>query len=172
MFKNILSKLGEFAVWLLRWYIDRVTASWRQEWRRLRNRDNKWVWIGLSIFFTIFLVPYLGEEAFSDSLLLGLSFIWSTFLAVSFGYVLRHPLLIILVYVGVVFGREVISIFTSAKEAAFTGDAIGAVILFILGIYLIIRVNDIKTGAVFLDSAPSTRSPKRARRKGKRSFRR
>jgi len=169
---NILSWLSGFVLWLFRWYLDRVTTSWRREFNRLGDLDNKWIWIGLSIFFTLFLLPYLGKEAFSDSLLLGLSFVWSTFLAISFGYILRHPLLLILVYVGVVFGREVISIFTSAKEAVITGDVIGAVILFALGIYLIVRVSDIKTGAIFLDSTPATKSPRRTSSKRRRVYRR
>ncbi len=141
---NILSWLSGFVLWLFRWYLDRVTTSWRQEFNRLGDSDNKWIWIGLSIFFTLFLLPYLGKEAFSDSLLLGLSFVWSTFLAVSFGYILRHPLLLILVYVGVVFGREVTSILTSAKEAVITGNVIGALIAFSLGVYLITWANHIK----------------------------
>lgn len=169
--RNILSGLSDLAQWLFRWYVDRVTTSWRREFNRLRGLDNKWIWIGLSIFFTIFLLPYLAKESFSDGLLLGLSFIWSTFLAVSFGYILRHPLSLILVYVGVVFGRAVADLFTSAKEAAITGNVVGAVILFSLGIYLIVWVNNIKTGAIFVDSTPPTKSTRGTSRKRRRVYR-
>lgn len=168
----MLSHLSALLIWLFRWYLDRVNTSWRREYNRLTNLDNKWLWIAFSVFFTIFLVPYLCKEAFSDSLLLGLSFLWSTFLAISFGYILRHPLLLILVYVGVVFGREVINIFTEAKEAAIAGNVIGAVILFSLGIYLIARVNEIKTGAVFLDSTSAKKSRRGTSRKQRRTYRR
>ena len=124
-------------LWLLRWYFDRVVTSWHREVGGLGNRDNKWLWISLCIFFALFLLPYLTKEAFSDSFLLGLSFIWSSFLAISFAYILRNPLLMILVYVGVVFGREIMTLFTTAKEAATSGNFIGALIVFSLGVYLI-----------------------------------
>ncbi len=116
MVRDIFSRLGGLTLWLLRWYSDRVVTSWHREVSRLGNRDNKWLWIGLCVFFAIFLLPYLTKEAFSDSFLLGLSFVWSAFLAISFAYILRNPLLMILVYVGVVFGREIMTLFTAAKN--------------------------------------------------------
>lgn len=79
---------------------------------------------------------------------MGVSFAWSTFLAVSFGYILRNPLLITLVYVGVVFGTEVTNLFVTAKEAATSGDIVGAIILIGLGIYLILWVNRMERGEV------------------------
>jgi len=140
---------------------------------RLRYVRDKNIWIALCIIFNILLIPYLGKEAFSDSFLLGLSFLWSTFLAVSFAYILRHPLLLILVYIGVIFGREVINtIANSAKDAVFAGDAIGAVILFFFGIYLIKWANDMKTGAIFLEPAPSRRPSRKTSSKSKRGYRR
>ena len=148
MVRDIFSRLGELALWLLRWYSDRVITSWHQEVSRLGNRDNKWLWIGLCIFFAIFLLPYLTKEAFSDGFLLGLSFVWSAFLAISFAYVLRNPLLMILVYVGVVFGREIMTLFTAAKEEVISGNLIGALIVFGLGVYLITWANRINRGEV------------------------
>ena len=146
MVKDILSRLGEFILWLLRWYFDRVIASWHREIGRLGKRDNKWLWIVLCIFFALFLLPYLAKEAFSDSFLLGLSFVWSSFLAISFAYILRNPLLLILVYVAVVWGREIIPLFTTAKEEATKGNIIGALIVFGLGVYLIMMANRLKKG--------------------------
>ena len=148
MVRDIFSRLGELILWLLRWYFDRVVTSWHWEVGRLGNRDNKWLWIGLCIFFAIFLLPYLTKEAFSDSFLLGLSFVWSAFLAISFAYVLRNPLLMILVYVGVVFGREIMTLFTAAKEEVISGNLIGALIVFGLGVYLITWANRINRGEV------------------------
>ena len=144
----MLSRLGEIILWLLRWYADRVVISWRREFHRLGRRDNKWVWVGLCILFTFILLPILTKEGFSYSCLLGLSFIWSSFLAISFAYILKNPLLMILVYVGVVFGREVMSLFSTVKEEATSGNVIGAVIVFCLGVYLIIWVNRMKRGDV------------------------
>ncbi len=148
MVRDILSRLGEFTLWLLRWYTDRVIVSWRREFRNLGNRDNKWLWIGLCIFFSFFLLPYLSKEAFSDSFLLGLSFIWSSFLAISFAYILKNPLLMIMVYVGVVFGRQIITLFTTAQEEATRGNMIGALIVFGLGVYLIMWANRMKRGEI------------------------
>ena len=145
MLQSLLSGLYNLSKWLLSWYFDRVITSWHGEISRLGDR-NRWLWVILCIFFTIFLIPHLAKEAFSDSLLLGLSFIWSTFLAVSFGYILRNPLLLIVVYVGVIFSREIISIFTSAKEEVVGGNWIGAAILMLLGVYLIAMANRLKRG--------------------------
>ena len=143
-----LAWLSDKLLWLLRWYFDRVVTSWQQEIRKLGNRDNKWLWVGLCAFFAIFLLPYLTKEAFSDSLLLGVSFVWSSFLAISFAYVLRNPLLMIIIYAGVVFGREVVTLFTAAKEEATGGNILGAVIVFCLGIYLITWANRMKRGDI------------------------
>ena len=143
MTRDMFSRLGGLTLRLLRWYFDRVVTSWNRELCRLRERDNKWLWIGLCIFFALFLLPYLTKEAFSDSFLLGLSFLWAAFLAISFAYILNNPLLMILVYVGVVFGREVMAIFTAAKEEATSGNIIGALIIFGLGIYLMMWANRI-----------------------------
>lgn len=164
---------SEFLPQLGRWYTEKIRISWRQEIYKLRHVHDKNVWIALCIIFNILLIPYLGKEAFSDSFLLGLSFLWSTFLAVSFAYILRHPLLLILVYVGVIFGREVInSIANSAKEAVIAGDTIGAIILFFFGAYLIKWANDMKTGAIFLEPAPAKKSPRKTSRKSKSGYRR
>jgi len=54
----------------------------------------------------------------------------------------------ILVYVGVVFGRQVMTLFIAAKEEATSGSVIGAVIIFALGIYLIAWANRMKRGEV------------------------
>ena len=148
MLRKILAWLFDKLLWLLSWYFDRVATSWQREIRKLRNRDNKWLWIGLCAFFAIFLLPYLTREAFSDSFLLGLAFVWSSFLAISFAYILKNPLLMIIVYVGVVFGREIITLFTAAKEEATGGNILGAVIVFCLGIYLITWANRMKRGDI------------------------
>jgi len=148
MVRDIFSRLGELTLWLLRWYFDRVVTSWHREVGRLGNRDNKWLWIGLCVFFAIFLLPYLAKEAFSDSFLLGLSFVWSAFLAISFAYILKNPLLMIIVYVGVFFGRQIMTLFTTAKEEATAGNILGAVIVFGLCVYLITWANRMKRGDV------------------------
>lgn len=148
MFRDVLSWLSGFLFWLLRWYFDRVVTSWHREIGKLGKRDNKWLWIVLCIFFALFLLPYLTKEAFSDSFLLGLSFIWSSFLAISFAYILRNPLLLILVYVAVVWGREITTLFTTAKEEATSGNIVGALIVFGLGIYLIMWANRMKKGEI------------------------
>jgi len=53
---------------------------------------------------------------------------------------------LILIYVAVVFGREIMPLFTAAKEEAATGNIIGALIVFGLGVYLIIWANGLKKG--------------------------
>lgn len=148
MLREILAWLFDKLRWLLRWYFDRVVTSWHREVGRLGNRDNKWLWIGLCVFFAIFLLPYLTREAFSDSFLLGLSLVGSSFLAISFAYILRSPLLLILVYVVVVFRGQITGLFITAKDSIISGDIIGAAILIFLGIFLTIWVNRIGKGEV------------------------
>jgi len=146
MVRDIFLRLGELTLRILRWYFDRVVITWNMELHRLGRRDNKWLWVGMCIFFALFLLPYLTKEAFSDSFLLGLSFLWSAFLAISFAYILKNPLLMIIVYVGVIFGRQVMTLFTTAKEEAIGGNVIGALIVIGLGIYLITWANRMKRG--------------------------
>jgi hypothetical protein len=104
MFHDILSQLSNLVRSLLRWYIDKVIESWQGEIRTQRNRRDKWIWIGFSIIFALILLPNLAIKAFSDSFLFGLSFIWSTFLAISFAYILRNLVVLILVYIAAAFG--------------------------------------------------------------------
>ena len=144
----MLSWLFEFLLRLLRWYAERVVVSWGREYRRLRNRNNKWMWIGLCVFFALFLLPYLAKDAFAGGVLLGLSFLWASFMAVSFGYILRSPLLLILVYVAIIFRGQITGLFFTAKDSAVNGDLIGAVILLFLGVYLTIWANRIGKGEV------------------------
>jgi len=54
----------------------------------------------------------------------------------------------IIVYVGVVFGRHLMTLFTTAKEEATSGNVIGALIVFGLGIYLITWANRMKRGDI------------------------
>jgi len=54
----------------------------------------------------------------------------------------------ILIYVGVVFGREIMTFFTTAKEEATRGNIIGALIVFGLGVYLIRWANRMKRGEI------------------------
>jgi hypothetical protein len=95
-------------------------------------------------------MPYLTQQAFIDSFLLGLSFLWSAFLAISFAYILKNPLVMIIVYVGVVFGREVTNtILGAAKDELSAGNILGALIVFCLGIYLISWANRMKRGDLY-----------------------
>jgi len=75
---------------LLSWYGNLVGTSWKRELKRIRGKkDDKWIWVGLCIVFTFILMPYLTIEAFKDSFLLGISFIWASLVAISFGYILK-----------------------------------------------------------------------------------
>ena len=144
MLREILAWLFDKLRWLLRWYFDKVATSWQWEVRRLGNRDNKWLWIVLCIVYTLFLLPYLAQEAFSTSIMLGLAFLSSAFLVVSFGYILWNPMLLIVLYVLVIFRRELSGFFGIAKDTAMGGDILGAIILVGLAIYLIWKTTQIE----------------------------
>lgn len=165
MFKTSLVKL-------LRWYMKKVSISWSRELTNLRQEQDAPIWFLLCIGFTVFLFVYLLPKAFSLSILTGLSFTWATFVAISFAYVLRSPLLLVLVYVGVIFSREIMGIFIAAKNAALVGDILGALILIVLGIYLTTKANDMKSGAILLDSTVRNQVRKASRRKPGRRYKR
>jgi hypothetical protein len=146
MSDSIISNLRQLLSRFFNWYIDKVQLSWKNEFHKLRKRDNRWLWIGLCILFTFILLPILTKEAFKIGFLLGMSFIWSSLIAISFAYILKNPLVMILVYVGVVLGREIIPVFYSAKTEVVNGNIIGALIVFALGIVLLIWANRLKKG--------------------------
>lgn len=136
----MLLQLSNFAGKLFRWYAGRVVESWHQAIRKSRNKRDGWIGIVLCIFFTLLLLPYLATMAFSEGLLFGLSFIWSTFLAISFAYILKHPVVLILIYIAAALGREVNNLFATATEEAGRGNIIGAIILLSFGIYLMVNL--------------------------------
>lgn len=143
----MLKPLGRFTVWLIRWYIKKVVKSWSGEFRRLKrigNQEKKGLRIALCIVYTVFLLPYLAQEAFSTNIMLGLAFLSSAFLAVSFGYILRNPMILVVLYVLVIFRREVSGFFGVAKDTAMSGDILGAIILVGLAIYLIWKTKQIE----------------------------
>jgi len=148
MFHDILLQLGNFAGKLFRWYTNKVAESWRQAIRKSQNKRDGWVGIALCIFFTLFLLCYLPTMAFSESLLFGLSFIWSAFLAISFAYVLRHPVVLICVYIGAALGQEANNLFATATKEAASGSIIGAIILLSFGGYLIFWASRMKKGEI------------------------
>ena len=133
----------------MNWYLARVKAGWRRELNRLPKRQNKWVWVALCVIFTVFLLPYFCVEAFTISLLLGLSFLFAAFVAISFGYILRHPGAMIIVFVGSVLGREFFTVILEGIGIAVEGDIIGAVILIIVGIYLLVLANKLKRVEIY-----------------------
>ena len=63
--------------------------------------------------------------------------------------VLKNPLVLIIVYVGVIVSRELFSLFTAAKEEATQGNIVGAIIVFALGVYLIVWANRLKKGDLY-----------------------
>ena len=149
MFHGTVSYLSEATLKLLKWFIDRAVISWRRELRRLGRRENKWVWVGLCVIFSFILLPILADEAFSDSFLFGVSFLWSAILAISFAFVLKNPMVLIIVYIGVIFSREVTnSILGGVKDELTRGNFLGAIILFGFGVYLITWANRLKKGDV------------------------
>jgi hypothetical protein len=146
MWKNLISKLGQLIFRLLFWYTEKVHLSWTTKTRKVKKRKNGWFRIIVYILFNSILFMILTEEAFKIGFLLGMSFIWSSFIAISFAYVLNNPLVIVLVFVGVVLGREIIPVFYSAKTEVVNGNIIGALIVFALGIVLLIWANRLKKG--------------------------
>ncbi len=148
---NIGSKLARLMVWIFLWYKRKSAASWHQELQRIPKRNRLAYLIQCAITSGL-LIYAIFAPTFSDDFMLGLNFAWSAFLAISFGYVLRHPMMLALVYIGVMLKDVPIEFLSSAKTASDHGDAIGAIVLFLFGIYLIIWVNSIKDGSILKQS--------------------
>jgi len=151
--RTLVSLLVWLAIELATWSWQKARAAWRQGLKRRYS----WVYIVSSVL----LLPALTSYAFSSSWQLGLSFLWSAFIAIYFAYIFRHPFLLILVYVGVITGKEFIGLFVSAKDVALQGDLISASILVLLGIFLTVWANRIKSGEVFQDVTPKRRRDRR-----------
>jgi hypothetical protein len=149
--RNAIATLYTLVVNLMRWWFALSKASWQQEIRRFGNRKDKWVHLALCVVFSVLLFPYLTSEAFSSSFMIGMSFLWSALVAISLGYILRHPALLILVFVGVFLGREGVNLLMTAKESTINGDFIGSLILLVFGFYLIFEANRIKSGSMFIE---------------------
>lgn len=137
--KNLIS-------YFFSWYFKTVSKCWKREIQHIRGKKNdKWFWIILCVGFTLILLPIMVKEAFTDSFLLGVSFIWASMIAVSFAYILRNPAALIIIYIGVIYGREVTSSFLGAAKDEFSaGNLLGTAIVIILGLYLISWANRIK----------------------------
>lgn len=144
----MLSQISDLILLLTKWYIDTAVKSWKHEIRRYRKRRKKWLRISLCTFLTIILLYGLTSMAFADSFVFGLSFIYSTIIAISFAYILRIPGLLILIYVGALLGREATKILGVAWEEINRGNILGAVILVFLGTYLIVWANRMKKGEI------------------------
>jgi len=104
------------------------------------------MWVGLCVFFTLFLLPYFTKEAFGENFILGVSFIWSVFWAISFAHILKNPAMLILIYVCVVFSHQLLGLFGVARESALQGDWLSALIMVAFSIYLILETNRIERG--------------------------
>jgi len=92
------------------------------------------------------LLPYLAKEAFSTSLSLGNFVYLGLFLAISFGWILNHPLALMLVYLGCILSGQVMTLLSVAKEEVAKGNVAGAVILAGLGVCLLAWANWMKRG--------------------------
>lgn len=144
-------KLFKLVVRLLCWYIGRVKASWSRELHTLEKQPDKWRWIALCILVSAILLIYLCTTAFHLGWLLGLSFVWSAFWAVSFARILKNPAWLALPFVASVLDDGATNLFKAAKDAALAANFVGAVIaviLFFVGIYLMTWANRLEEGKV------------------------
>ncbi len=152
MVQKILSTLASLLIQVLRWFVRKSKLGWRYELKRIRTGENRWLrvipnrilYISLCIVMVVILFPILVNLAFTSNWSLGLSFTFSAILAVSFGYILRNPMLLIVIYVLVIFRREVTGLFGIVKDTALTGDILGTVVLVGLISYLLWWVKHIE----------------------------
>lgn len=175
---SLLSGLFQRLMW---WFLVKSRLGWRNELSRFDRGENRWsraiqnrnMYVILCVLMSLGLFPYLATEAFADSALLGLSFIWAALLAFCFGYILRHPATLIIVFMGVIFAREPFNVLVAAKKEASVGNIIGAVILLALSAYLMVYANSMKTGAILMEQPPQSSyhagRPRNQRRRDRRA---
>ena len=144
-FNKLLS--GTHRLWRL--YVNKVKMSWGQELCILKEKkqDTWWVDFLLSILFAVFFGAYLIWDALSiGDVVLILTFLGWLFVVVSFGFILRSPLLIALVYTVVIVEHAfLVETYKTAMEGQ---DIIGAIILLVLTIYVIKKLHPIGKGEI------------------------
>jgi hypothetical protein len=129
--------------------------AWVQELYILKDkkRDTWWVDFLLSILFAVFFGAYLIWDALSiGNVVLILTFLGWLFVVVSFGYILRSPLLIVVVYAVVIVEHEfLVETYKTVMEGQ---DIIGAIILLLLTIYVTKKLHPIGKGEIKTHNIP------------------
>ncbi len=136
-------------------------------WKRGMKQEAWLLYPGMAIILLWLVIP----QAFQLGILTGLGFLSASASAIYFGYIFRNPGAIIIVYVGVIFGGEVMSLLGVAKDDAFAGDLLPAAVLVVLTVYLWIWAERMKK--IDFEWEPpivnrlrqSNRKPRRSRRR-------
>lgn len=127
------------------WLIDRLNRSIRNS-LRIHNywlrRSEGLVRLGIASLIYFLLLSSL----FSTSTLLGLSFLFSGFIAIFTGVIYKSRDAMSYVLGGVLLGTTVLPTLLGAWEATKEGDWIGALIVFALGIFLWLQSSRMKGG--------------------------
>jgi len=104
-------------------------------------------WIFLITSVVLFVV--LLQSAFSSSIQLGLSFLFTGSWAIYCGYNFKlKGCALIVVYLGVIIAMVARDTMFSAKDSWSSGDNIGAIIVFLVGFYLVLWSMRLKKGDI------------------------
>ncbi len=166
---GIVMMIFDLVKGVLRWHTEKVGPGWRRELRRVvsgenrwsRSFRNKWVYVLVCVVFSGGLFFYFVGEAFAVNILLGLSFVVAAFPAFCFGLILRHPMMMVLIYLAAVLGSEISGLFSVAGGEFSAGNYISAAVLVGLAIYLYTEANKIGSGDILATPKPRRKLKRR-----------
>lgn len=121
----------------------RALATWptaKGNWKRGMKQEMWPLYPAMAVFLLWYVIP----QAFQLGFTTGLSFLSASASAVYFGYIFRNPGAVIIVYVGVIFGGEVMRLFGVAKDGALTGDVLSTAVLIGFTGYLLVWAERMK----------------------------
>ena len=134
MKSKVYAALRWSGIKLWRYGVSTLPAA-RRGWL-VRKREPLWpVYLGLSLL----LFKPLTLQAFELGFLTGVDFIYAGATAIYYGYILRHPGAIVIVYIGVILGGEVTHLLLPAFTSARNGDYISGIVLLGFGGYIWIQ---------------------------------
>ncbi|MBI2165180.1 MAG: hypothetical protein HYU29_02100 [Chloroflexi bacterium] len=122
-------------------------------WNRGLRKQNSWIYIVAAPISFLYLTFY----ALSYSWQYGISFIITGGVAIYYGYIFANPGMLVAAYVGVVVSAEVTKLLFTAKDIALGGELLPALILVVVAVFLAVKAQALKTGAIVEDTAPAAK---------------
>jgi hypothetical protein len=151
--KQLVSYVVQSARGLAAWLGRETWPKASHGWSRGLRKQNSWIYV----VATVFLFPLLIVYAFSYSWLYGISFLTTGIVAIYYGYIFATPLMLVVTYVGVIVGAEATKLLFAAKDIALVGEILPALIVIMVAVFLTVKAQAMKTGAIVADTAATAK---------------